>query len=229
MAEPMKKSLLSRFARHLKYAIKRRSMQAVFSRIYRSNKWNDPESRSGGGSNLEVTRVLRRELPAILRQLEVRSLLDIPCGDFAWMKEVDLPVERYIGADIVPDAVRDNAAKYARPGREFRCLNLVKDALPAADFVFCRDCLVHLPFREVGQALANIKRSGAKYVALTTFADLAANDETPYMGKWRPLNMRLAPFSLPEPVLLLDEECAAAPGKRLAVWRVADLPEHYPV
>ena len=72
----MKKNLLSRLARELKHAIKRRSMRAVFSRIYRTNKWGDAESRSGGGSSLEATRVLRERLPrtiaiAIARQRQV--------------------------------------------------------------------------------------------------------------------------------------------------------------
>jgi len=225
----MTKSLLSRFAKHVKYAIKRRSMRAVFSRIYRTNKWGDEESRSGGGSNLDVTRVLRQRLPEMLGELGVQSMLDIPCGDFAWMKEVNLPVTLYIGADIVPDIARDNVSRHSAPGREFRCINLVKDALPKVDLIFCRDCLVHLPFREVTEALANIRRSGAKWVALTTFDGLGENMESPYMGKWRKLDMRLPPFLLPEPVYVIDEQCAAAPDKRIAVWRIDDLPREYAV
>ncbi|HEX9250467.1 MAG TPA: hypothetical protein VF856_13255, partial [Gemmatimonadaceae bacterium] len=40
-----------------------------FERIYSTNLWSDPESRSGVGSTLDSTRVLRAELPIALRQL----------------------------------------------------------------------------------------------------------------------------------------------------------------
>lgn len=31
----------------------------------------------------------------------VRSVLDIPCGDFFWFKEIKLDLDSYIGGDIV--------------------------------------------------------------------------------------------------------------------------------
>ena len=67
-----------------------------FERIYSTNLWSDPESRSGVGSTLDSTRVLRTELPTALRRLEARVLLDVPCGDFAWMEHVDLSGIKYI-------------------------------------------------------------------------------------------------------------------------------------
>jgi hypothetical protein len=40
-------------------------------------------------------------LPALWRDLGVASILDIPCGDFAWMQQVDLSGFRYIPAPYV--------------------------------------------------------------------------------------------------------------------------------
>jgi hypothetical protein len=57
-------------------------LEERFARIYSTNLWSDPESRSGVGSSLDSTRVVRAELPKALRQLEARVLLDVPCGDF---------------------------------------------------------------------------------------------------------------------------------------------------
>lgn len=105
-------------------------MREIFTDIYLNNKWKDAESRSGPGSNQEQTATLKTELPAMLRQLEVKSLLDIPCGDFAWMQAVELPVERYIGADIVQDVADSNRRSYGSPARDFVCLDLTKDTLP---------------------------------------------------------------------------------------------------
>jgi hypothetical protein len=143
------------------------------------------------------------------------------------MQEVDLPIDRYLGADIVQEVVDSNTERYGRPGWEFACLDITKDPLPTMELIFCRDCLVHLPLKDVAKALRNIKRSNATYVALTTFADFGENADIVAPGKWRKLNFMLAPFSLPPPLHVLDEKSPAAPDKRLAVWRVADLPDHY--
>src|SRR5258708_35338692 len=59
-------------------------LEERFERIYSTNLWSDPESRSGVGSRLDSTRVLRRELTKALRQLDARVLLDVPCGDVTW-------------------------------------------------------------------------------------------------------------------------------------------------
>ena len=60
-------------------------LQERFERIYSTNLWSDPDSRSGVGSTLDSTAVVRAELPLALRRLDARVLLDVPCGDFAWM------------------------------------------------------------------------------------------------------------------------------------------------
>ena len=65
-------------------------LQQRFERIYSTNLWSDPETRSGVGSSLDSTRVLRAELPKAMRSLGARTLLDVPCGDFSWMQHVDL-------------------------------------------------------------------------------------------------------------------------------------------
>ena len=80
-----------------------------FQRIFEENAWGNRESVSGEGSNLERTKVVRAELPGLLARHGVRSLLDAPCGDFYWMKEVDLAGVDYIGVDIVPEIIARDA------------------------------------------------------------------------------------------------------------------------
>lgn len=223
----MAKGVFSRIARGIKQKARRRQMRQIFTDIYLNNKWKDAESRSGPGSSHEQTVTLKTELPGMLRKLEVRTLLDIPCGDFAWMQEVKLPVDRYIGADIVQQVTDSNKLRYGGSGTEFVCLDLTKDQLPQVDMIFCRDCLVHLPLKDIALALCNIKRSKARFVTLTTFTEFGENEDIVSPGKWRKLNLQLAPFLLPQPIQWLDEKSPAAPDKHLAVWRVADLPDQY--
>ena len=63
---------------------------AVFTDIYKKNAWSGQESVSGRGSDPAHTRSVTQQLPQVLRQLGVKSILDVPCGDFAWMQHVDL-------------------------------------------------------------------------------------------------------------------------------------------
>src|SRR5688500_1614611 len=76
-----------------------------FSEIYRDNLWGDPESVSGRGSTLARTVNIRKALPELLRSINARSLLDAPCGDFNWMRLVDLGEIRYTGVDVVSELI----------------------------------------------------------------------------------------------------------------------------
>jgi SAM-dependent methyltransferase len=204
------------------------TLETIFTAFYRRNMWFDAESRSGPGSTLEITETIRRELPELVRELGIRRLLDIPCGDFHWMKEVDLGVDTYFGADIVAKMVEENNRLHADGVRSFLKLDITRDPLPQADLVFCRDCLVHLPETCVRQALENIRRSGANYLLTTTFPLQTRNKDVTFAGQWRPLNLQIAPFHFPAPLRLIDEhntwKSDRYPGKSLGLWRVQDIP-----
>ena len=83
-------------------------MKASIERIYYENGWGSGESVSGPGSTLKQTENMRKELPGLLRTINAKVMLDVPCGDFHWMSQVDLPVTKYIGADIVPALIDEN-------------------------------------------------------------------------------------------------------------------------
>ena len=201
------------------------SMPQIFTQIFERNVWLGEESRSGQGSDMTQTEIVRRALPDLIRQFGVKTMLDVPCGDFNWMRTVDLDVD-YIGGDIVPALIDSNNRQYASPTRCFRILDACSDALPTVDLVFCRDLLVHLSFDHAERALANIQRSGSGYLLTTTFSDRQSNANV-QTGQWRPLNLRLTPFNLPEPLMIINEGCTEWDGawadKCLGLWRLADI------
>jgi hypothetical protein len=202
------------------------STEDVFSAIHKNNSWKGDQSVSGKGSDLRQTRNVIRELPKILRDLEVRSILDVPCGDFHWMSTVQLDDIRYIGADIVPAIIQANEEAHQKEARMFMVKNLITDELPAVDLIFCRDCLVHLSFQDIRRALQNICRSDARYLMTTTFTGREANDDIA-TGQWRTINLELSPFSFPPPVLILEEGCEEYDGefsdKSLGLWTLESL------
>jgi hypothetical protein len=202
-------------------------LAARFVRIHETNLWGAETSRSGLGSETAAASVLTEALPGLLRQLGVRSLLDAPCGDAVWINRAVLDVE-YVGVDIVP-ALVDDLSRRAAAGAirgEYIHRDITCDALPRADAVLCRDCLVHLSFANVRLAIENFRRSGATWLITTTFPEWQTNRDCED-GDWRPLDFGRAPFSWRPPQALLDEACVEAGGayrdKSLGVWRLADL------
>lgn len=208
-------------------SIGRQDRPEIFDTIYRSNAWQDPDSRSGPGSNLEHTIAVRRELPRLLLNLQVQSLLDAPCGDYQWLSGVKLGHISYTGVDIVDTVVERNKKDYGGPKRSFLHADIVTDLLPRADLVLCRDCLVHLSYLEAIRVISNFRRTGSGYILTTTFPDRRKNFEI-HTGGWRPLNLCKPPFNFPTPISLLSEEYTGNGGrhadKSLGLWRLDQLP-----
>src|SRR5207302_6386680 len=128
----------------------------------------------------------------VVEQMAVRSLLDIPCGDFHWMQHVDLSGVEYVGADVVPEMVAANA-RFAAANVSFRRLDVISDRLPAADLVLCRDCLPHFSLRDVRRALENIVASGSTFLLTTTFTERTYNQDI-MTGDFRAIILEMKPF-----------------------------------
>ena len=197
--------------------LRSKSQERIFNDFYRRKLWGSHETRSGVGSTLEMTVEIRKELPILLEKYGIKTLLDAPCGDFFWMKETLLPIEKYIGGDIVAEMIAENNRLYGQENREFRSLHLLKSELPVADMLLCRDCLVHFSFEDIFSALSNIQKSPITYLLMTHFPEMKENTDI-LTGRWRALNFEKAPFYFPPPIALIQEKIAK--GKTLALWKI---------
>lgn len=202
--------------------------EKVFTKIYRKNSWGSKDSVSGTGSDNIQTREISQQLPTVLAQYEIASMLDIPCGDFNWMQHVELGNVSYTGADIVSEIIERNRAEFGNDLVRFAKLDLTKSQLPQVDLIFCRDCLVHLCFDQVLEALKNICESKSRYLLTTTFTNRETNEDIP-TGKWRTLNMEKPPLSLPKPLQIINEGCTENDGifsdKAMGLWAIAEIRE----
>lgn len=200
-----------------------RTAAEIFRDIYRFNAWGSAESRSGIGSTLGATARLRSELPEFLKKLGVRSMMDLPCGDFHWMQRVRLDGVTYTGVDIVPDLIERHQRVFARAGRSFLLCDVLQDPPPRADLIFCRDLLIHLSYSDILRALQNMAASGSTWLLTTTFRE-GRNRLEPTGGFFR-INLEQAPFAFPAPAdILADGEGKTAPnGRVLGLWKLADL------
>ena len=214
-------------------ARKPNALEQYFTTIYEKNIWNGKESRSGTGSDINATAVMRPQLIDLVNSLTVNSMFDIPCGDFNWMKEVvgKLNITSYIGADIIRPMIKDNEKNYASTCGEispkFVYMNAIEDIPPKTDLIFCRDGLVHFSYNTIMKVLKNFLASGSTFLLTTHFTDTERNYQDIEDGRWHPLNFTLPPFNFPPPFKVIVEGCTECdgiyPDKALALWRLSDL------
>ncbi len=208
--------------------LRNKDLETVFSEYYHDGEWvrGEGKSRSGPGSDIEYTGKIRKALPELCRELNIQTLLDIPCGDLAWISKVDLPVAKYIGADIVQSMVEQNTAAYGNAQRQFRKINIVSDKLPQADLVMVRDLFIHLNKDQISRSLVNICASGSRWLLTTTYPKLTVNSEI-VPGQFRPINLTISPFNLPQPVRIIHDDPSVKGdeegGRSMGLWAVRDL------
>jgi hypothetical protein len=159
----------------------------VFNEIYKENYWDSEKSKSGPGSTLEATISIRKELPLIIDKYSINSMLDVPCGDYLWMREVEKKCH-YIGGDIVTEIVENNQKNYSTDRVQFKKIDITKDILPKVDLIFCKDCLQHLSYTNIKDALNNFKKSNSKYLLVTSYPKTWRNHDI-YDGDYRSLNL----------------------------------------
>jgi hypothetical protein len=202
-------------------------LKQYFSDIYKANLFNGVESKSGPGSENDQTILISSELPKLIERLGVTTFCDIPCGDFNWMRHVDLGEVDYFGYDIAPELVKNLKTNYETDRRHFDELNIVKEKLKTFDLIFCRDLLVHLNHQDAQKAIENIVRSKSRYLLTTTFPNRAENQDIRYDQKniaWYPINLDLEPFKFPPPLEVINEKCTEGNGeygdKSLALYEI---------
>lgn len=79
------------------------------------------------------------------------SVVDIGCGDYRVGRLLECA--SYLGVDIVPEVIRDNQKKHARPGFQFMCGDAATMDLPEGDVFLVRQVLQHLSYADITTVL----------------------------------------------------------------------------
>jgi len=158
--------------------------EQMFTAIYEQIMWGDQggETVSGEGSTINYTKHLREELPKLFEKFNITSVLDAPCGDFNWMRELmkSHPEIQYTGGDIVQPIINQLQATDTTDNQKFIHLDITLSKLPKADLMIVRDCLSHLEPQLVGDFIRNFANSDIKYLLVGTWH----ND-----GSWTNVNL----------------------------------------
>jgi len=186
-----------------------------FTKIYRRHLWGGTTSKSGPGSDPELLRAYADLLMGFIRQRNIRSVVDIGCGDWALGRTLDWTGVDYTGVDIVPDVIETLQATYGSGNVRFACRDLISDELPSAELCVIKDVLQHLSNDSVKRFLSTLAthfqtalitndishRKQGNWRTLWKTEVIEANSNAAN-GGYRPLRLTEAPFNLPATRLL---------------------------
>jgi hypothetical protein len=164
-------------------------MKDVFNDIYRHGGWG---TGSGEGSSPAYTNRYRRFLQDYMRLHQVRSVLDIGCGDWQFSHLIDWAGIRYTGIDV-SSVVVDGL--HPQEGIHFLCVDAVNEPLPAGDFdlVLIKDVLQHLSMKSVHTVLG--KLAAYRRVVVTNDVQIGPNTDCED-GQYRPIDITDTPFNV---------------------------------
>lgn len=167
-------------------------MGEAFTLAYKTGQWHHG---SGSGSSPANTRLYRAFLARYMREHEIRSVLDIGCGDWQFSRLIDWTGIRYLGVDVVPEIMLRNQVRFGRyPSPVFGCGDVLNGyRMPDADLILCKDLLQHWPdpaIHELGRRLTGRR-------ALLTYDLGTGPHEDTITGEYRPLDLTVSPFSWP--------------------------------
>ena len=197
------------------------SLQDRFTLIYRRNAWGSKESVSGSGSTFAMTKSIRSLLPIIFEKFAIKSIFDVPCGDFNWMKLVNLNGISYLGGDIVEPLVADLNRNFSSKYISFVQFDITIDSFRKSDLVLNRDCLFHLSYHDIQLTLSNFLKSESKYFLSTSYenggefinADIRS-------GGFRLIDLFEIPFCFPTNFHfeIPEEGEGSTPPRKLYLW-----------
>lgn len=170
--------------------------EKVFTQVYDSDVWFS-KGTSGLGSRVENTKQYMDFLQAFLKNNNVKSVVDVGCGDWSFSKYIDWSGAFYSGYDIVKSVIEENKKLYSHPNRLFVHGDALTSDLPQADLLICKDVLQHLPHVDIFTFLKQLSKF--KYCLIMNDVDFdtetSLNNDV-VKGDYRSLDLTKKPFDI---------------------------------
>ena len=205
--------------------------KARFEDVYATGQWQhgDPSvPRSGTGSTVQRTEAVRAAILEAIALTNATSIVDAPCGDLTWMREL-FPAfaargVRYVGVDIARSQVARLQAEFRGQAHvAFRAVDLVAQPTPRADLIFSRQALQHLNAEEALRVLHRWSRSGSRFLLQTQYSLRGAADENYNRlsgGDWARVDFTRPPYNLTRPLRTWTDSSGEGYDEVLALWRL---------
>ena len=165
----------------------------VFSKIYKEDLWN---KGSGDGSKIENVGESVDVLQKYIDKPEIKTVLDLGCGDWQFSKFLDLSSVLYLGVDVVDSVIDSNIDLYSASNIDFISRDIITYELPQVDLIICKDVLQHLSNRDVISVLIKIIKSSKFALITNDFNPESTSNIDIENGDYRYLDLTLSPFFL---------------------------------
>lgn len=173
-------------------------IENVFDTIYEKGIWGRNEEGlgySGSGSSLEEAKPYIEFLENFIKANEIKSVLDVGCGDWTFSRHIDWGDVEYTGLDVAKSVIERNQANFSAPNIRFYHFDGSFNNLPSAELLICKDVLQHLPIENVQQFLKNTKPF--KHCLITnSYADIYSSDKNRSiaLGDYTPIDLTKPPY-----------------------------------
>ncbi|NGX27579.1 MAG: hypothetical protein K940chlam6_01517, partial [Chlamydiae bacterium] len=170
--------------------------EEAFTKIYETKHWGANEKGegfSGPGSTVRSAAPYMKFVQDFIKKHNIRTIVDVGCGDWTFSQYMDWNDAQYTGYDIVKSVIEKNTEKFAGSKVTFIHGDATKLDLPAADLLICKDVLQHLPNAEI---LAFLKQASKfKHCLITNDIHDINNGDIPH-GNWRYIDLSQTPFNV---------------------------------
>jgi hypothetical protein len=140
----------------------------VFKDVYDNNGWGQPApgKKYNSDSPPRATGPYRELVNKFIKSHpDIKTVVDLGCGDFEASSGIDFGDAHYIGLDIYDELINYNIQHYGSPQFEFRVCDLVDDELPAGDLCLVTLVLYIMSHEDLFPVLEKLKQY--KYVLIT--------------------------------------------------------------
>lgn len=165
----------------------------AFTKVYDENVWQR-KNTSGPGSSAQHTGAYRSFLQRVLGGYRIRRVIDVGCGLWEHLGEINWTGVEYLGIDPVQSVVERNRSLPLPPNHRFQCgvLDDIPD-LGTYDLAIVKDVMQHLPNTAIQAMLHQLRV--VKYLLVTN--DLAAGPNVECtLGGFRKIDLELPPFEV---------------------------------
>lgn len=168
-------------------------MKERFEKIYDNNEWS---FGSGEGSLPIHNKGYIETLESFLRDKQIKSVVDLGCGDWQFSKLINWDGVQYDGYDLVGSVIDKNKKDYQSSNIRFHVFSGEFNELPTADLLIAKDVLQHWSNNTVYKFLPYLQNY--KYSLITNCVKRSGKTTNIDIedGDFRVLDIRLPPFNV---------------------------------
>jgi SAM-dependent methyltransferase len=154
------------------------SLRETFEQIYDRGLWEVPGEKvqSGTGSGEAYAESYAALVRSLIERFEVRTVVDLGCGDFSVGSRIARDTIDYVGVDVAGRVIATNNERFGSKNVHFVTLDLTAQTPPLGDLALLRQVLQHLSNDEI---LTVLRRC-------SVYPAILVSEHVPVPGKWTP-------------------------------------------